>query len=191
MRYKQEETMHGVYQCPCGYFKTYKYKDYETNGNPYGDVFISICQYNLGDAYCYCPKCKQYWYDGNAVEWNKLSGIKKFFYIIGFWFLPLILPPWIAFSYIKAKGPSQPLLRTLLYFLALIFFMPLTILYDLFLIALMLFFNIPFVPFVLIYHLSEIRASKRRIKYGSPNKQKYYQQMDKTSDYSYDFWRSL
>jgi hypothetical protein len=176
MRYTEINTSYGNYSCPCGASRSSETHEYSTKGNPHGDVTILWIPYNLGDAYSYCEKCKKYWFDGNAQEWNKLSFTKKFFYVVGFWAIARLLPPWFVFRYVSEEGSENRFIRFFQYIYWTIIGIPFLILYNLFLILLLLVANVPFIPIVIIFHWIEIHASKNRIRNGSPNESKYYAQ---------------
>lgn len=190
MRYTQTESSYNIYHCLCGKSQSAELFEYSTSGNPYGDIFMFFLPYNLGDKYCYCRNCKTYWIDGNAKEWNELSLIKKIFYSIGFWLLIGIIRPWWIFSIIHEQGPSNIFLRFLSYVVGIFIGIPLIILYDLVMLALMLIMNIPFIPFVIIFHWIEIKQSKDRIKHGSPNKMGYDRQ-NSNPDYWFDMLKRM
>jgi hypothetical protein len=183
MGYYETNSRYGISSCPCGKSSSSAWDEYSTEGNHNGDWAIASIPYNLGDKYSYCSDCKKYWYDSNAKEWNELSAIRKFFYAIGFWKLLVIFPPWIVFEYIKENASSNGFVRFFQYIFYPILGIPLTIFIDLIQIFLTLLFNIPFLPFVIIFHWVEIHNSKKRIKYGSPNKEKYFNQLEKISIY--------
>jgi hypothetical protein len=178
--YREKNSSYGIYQCSCGASKSSRIDEYSTERNPYGDITIFSIPYNLGDAYSYCNTCKKYWYDGNAKEWNELTFSKKFFYAIGFWNIVKLAPPWLVFQFVSdmvsKDGSDYRFIRFFQYIYWTIFGIPFFIIYDLFLIFLTLLINIPFMPFVIIFHAVEIHASIKRIKNGSPNKSNYYQQ---------------
>jgi hypothetical protein len=146
MRYTEINSSYGNYSCPCGKSASSETHEYSTNGNPYGDVTIFWIPYNLDDAYSYCSECKKYWFDGNAQEWNKLSLSKKFFYVIGFWANARLIPPWFGLKFVKEEGSENLFIRFFQYIYWTTIGTIIFILYDLFLILLLLVINVPFFP---------------------------------------------